>query len=109
MPPSSSIKGSDPTPPAATSNPTQCGAQDCINHVGCFIDMAGGVRAVPTPALQSGAFGVANWKWTALLCAQEAKKNGGSVFAIQVGTWMWGVVGADLGLGRPAQHPASYH
>jgi hypothetical protein len=30
---------------------------------------------------------VSNSGWTPLTCAAEAKKNGGSLFAIQVGMW----------------------
>ena len=92
MPPSSSIKGSDPAPPATTgTNTAQCGAADCINHAGCFVDMAGGVRAVPTPALQVVNGVAGNNRWTPLMCAAAAKKNGATVFSIQVGTWVFGL------------------
>ena len=101
MPPSSTVSGTTPAPATSTANPTVCGTTDCINHVGCFIDMAGGVRAVPTPALRPPTF--TNSGWTALTCAAEAKKNAATVFAIQVGgaypedswhwvLWMWMVL-----------------
>ena len=109
MPPSSTISGSEPPPTDPVVNPVQCGAAECISHVGCVTDMAGGVHAVPTPALTNTTMQlctvvagikncvdypvVANSGWTALTCAAEAKKNGGSLFAIQVGMWapdVWG-------------------
>ena len=114
MPPSSTISGSEPPPAAPVTNPAQCGTSDCINHVGCFTDMAGGVAAVPTPALKNTTiqqcFGtgifrtcwnipvITNSGWTALKCAAEAKKNGGSLFAIQVGM-MGPIVEGKAGLG----------
>ena len=90
MPPSSIVLGSDPDPPTTTAtNPTQCDEKNCINHAGCFVDLTGGVRAVPTTALKvtPPSKTAANSKWTPLLCAAEAKNNYGTVFAIQVGAW----------------------
>jgi hypothetical protein len=88
----------------------QCGTADCINHNGCFTDMVGGVRAVPTAALRyttrrecsgSGVFKicfnvpiVVSTGFTPLTCAAEAKKNGGTVFAIQSGSLCF--YGTDL-------------
>jgi hypothetical protein len=86
MPPSSSIKGSDPAPPAATiTNPAQCGTSDCITYIGCFTDLVGGVRAVPTPALQVVNGVAGNFGWLPLTCAAAAKKNGASLFSVQFG------------------------
>ena len=88
LPPSSTIKGSDPAPPETTgANPTQCGVQDCISHMGCFVDMAGGVRAVPTGGLRLVWPKLRNAGWTPLLCAAEAKLNGATIFAIQASAW----------------------
>ena len=117
MPPSSSISGSNPAPALTPgTNPAQCGTADCINYIGCFTDLAGGVRAVPTAAYRTVRIKKCNgpWNvcfyyptlvatgWTPLTCAAEAKKNGGTIIAIQVGTWhVWGVWpqgGDSLGL-----------
>lgn len=91
MPNSRVIKGSDPVPAAATmtSNPAQCGAADCINFVGCFIDAGRDTlvgRAVPRPAIQYiwDTNHGKNEKWKPLTCAARAKLEGGSIFGIKV-------------------------
>ena len=103
MPPSSTIKGSDPDPPATTgTNPSQCNTANCINHVGCFNAMTDGVRAVPTAAVKKreekecsrSAPGAPiqctirtffdNKKYSPQECAAAAKRTENLVFSMQV-------------------------
>ena len=119
LPSGSSVGGGSspaPAPAVATATPPQCGSADCIVYTGCFNDMVGGVRAVPSAAIKVvmiskkvGSFTMrvptlVNAGWTPLTCANEAKKNGAVVIAIQGGDQCY--YGTDLSAAI-AQGPAT--